>query len=412
MNASAVPRWRPAPRTRRLATVAMAALALAFVAGHGAVLVLAAGPLVLLAIGARARAPGRLTLSATLDTPRCLEGDRVTVTVAVHGAEAVAARIGAPRSVTTTRFTRDAGGRLVGSLVPGRWGVLDLNIRVTVAATYRLRQVHLDLRLDPLTVLPRAPRLRATPAQRAVLARLGEHPSRTSGSGIEFAGIRDVAPGDILRDLNWSATSRRRRPLVNERASERAADLVVAIDGFTELGGGADGSTVDIAVRGATALTQVALRQRDRVGLIVLGGVLQWLTPGSGERHFYRIAEAVLTARDVMFSEVRPDVTRLPRPVLPPGALVVVFSPLVDKRAFEVIEDLRQRRVRTVVVDVLRTSPPTRFQRRRPDPLAVRVWQLDRAADRLALAQVGVPVLAWPPGTDLQTALAPLRRRR
>ena len=27
-------------------------------------------------------------------------------------------------------------------------------------------------------------------------------------------------------------------------------------------------------------------------------------------------------------------------------------------------------------------------------------------------APVGVPVLAWPPGTDLQTALAPLRRRR
>ena len=410
MNASAVPRWRPAPRTRRLATVAMAALALAFVAGHGAVLVLAAGPLVLLAIGARARAPGRISLSTTLDTARCLEGDRVTVTVAVHGAEAVAARIGAPRSVTTTRFRRDAGGRLVGGIVPGRWGVLDLNIRVTVAATYRLRQVHLDLRLDPLTVLPRAPRLRATPAQRAVLARLGEHPSRTSGSGIEFAGIRDVAPGDILRDLNWSATSRRRRPLVNERVSERAADLVVAIDGFTELGGTGE-STVDTAVRGATALTQVALRQRDRVGLIVFGGVLQWLTPGSGERHFYRIAEAVLAAREVMFSEVQPDVTRLPRPVLPPGALVVMFSPLVDKRAFAVVEDLRQRRVRTVVVDVLRLPPPTRFQRRRPDPLAVRVWQLDRAADRLALAQVGVPVLAWPPGTDLQAALAPLRRR-
>jgi uncharacterized protein (DUF58 family) len=410
MNASAVPRWRPAPRARRLATVALAALALAFVAGHGSVLVLAAGPLVLLALGARARAPARLTLSVTLDAARCLEGDRVTVTVVVHGADAVAARIGAPRSVATTRFVRDAAGRLTGSVVPGRWGVLDMNIRVTVATTHRLRQVDLDLRLDPLTVLPRAPRLRATPAQRAVLARLGEHPSRSSGSGIEFAGIRDLAPGDVLRDLNWSATSRRRRPLVNERAAERAADLVVAIDGFTELGG-AEESTVDVAVRGATALTQVALRQRDRVGLIVLGGVLQWLTPASGERHFYRIAEAVLAARDVMFSEVHPDVTRLPRPVLPPGALVVVFSPLVDKRAFTVIEDLRQRRVRTVVVDVLRLPPPTWRRQRRTDPLAVRVWQLDRAADRLALASVGVPVLAWPHGTELQTALAPLRRR-
>src|SRR5205814_992488 len=105
----------------------------------------------------------------------------------------------------------------------------------------------------------------------------------------------------------------------------------------------------------------------------------------------------------VMFSEVQPDVTRLPRPVLPPGALVVMFSPLVDKRAFAVVEDLRQRRVRTVVVDVLRTSPPTRFQRRRPDPLAVRVWQLDRAAGSLgrplavAAAAAVLVAAAWRP---------------
>ncbi|HYS94875.1 MAG TPA: DUF58 domain-containing protein [Candidatus Nitrosopolaris sp.] len=413
MNASVVPRWRPAPRARRFASVAVFALAVAFVLGRGGLLAFAAGPLVLLVLGARARPPGRLTLSATLDASRCLEGDPVTVTLTVDAdrpVDAVTAEVAGPPSIGTAPLVRDGAGTLSTTIVPGRWGVLSLTMRVTVVATLRLRQTDVDVNLGALTVLPRAPRLRATPAQQALLARLGEHASRVPGSGIEFAGIRDYAPGDVLRDLNWSATSRRHRPLVNERSTERAADLVVAIDGFTELAS-AEESTVDVAVRGATALTQVALRQRDRVGLIVLGGVLRWLTPASGERQFYRISEAVLAARSVMFSVVRPDVTRLPRPALPPGALVVVFSPLVDERAFAVIQDLRQRRARIVVVDVLRAPPPATHRRGGLDPLAARVWRLDRAADRLALARLGVPVLSWPPGAELQVVLAPLARR-
>jgi uncharacterized protein (DUF58 family) len=89
-----------------------------------------------------------------------------------------------------------------------------------------------------------------------------------------------------------------------------------------------------------------------------------------------------------------------------------VFSPLVDERALAVIEALRQRRVRTVVVDVLRAPVPAGSRKGGPDPLVTRVWQLDRAADRLALARVGVPVLVWPPDAELDSVIAPVVRRR
>jgi uncharacterized protein (DUF58 family) len=409
-----VPRWRPAPRAKRLASVAACALAAAFLAGHGELLALAAGPLVLLAVAGRLRPPRKVVLTATVDPVRCVEGDPVTVTVTVDAdapLDALAAQVVGPPSLATTPVVERAG-TLTTKVVPGRWGAQRLAVRITALTTWRLRQAELDLDLGVLTVLPRAPRLRTAPAQRALLARLGEHPSRAVGAGIEFAGIREYQPGDQIRDLNWPATSRRRRPLVNERASERAADLVVAVDTFTDLATAA-GSTVDISVRGAVALAQAGLRHRDRVGLVVLGGVPRWLTPASGQRQFYRIADAVLSARVLMLSVVRPDVTRLPRPALPPGALVVLFSPLVDERVFAVLGDLRQRRVRSVVVDVLGdASPPAGRGRRAVDPLAVRLWRLDRKADRLALAQLGVPVVAWPPGEDLPTALAPLTVQR
>jgi len=101
----------------------------------------------------------------------------------------------------------------------------------------------------------------------------------------------------------------------------------------------------------------------------------------------------------------------VPRTALPPRALVVMFSPLLDRRALNAVTDLRQRGVSLVIVDVLRHEPPS--DRRLPaSALAVRLWRLDRSALRASLAELGVPVLTWDSGTGLEGAQAPLRGRR
>jgi hypothetical protein len=43
--------------------------------------------------------------------------------------------------------------------------------------------------------------------------------------------------------------------------------------------------------------------------------------------------------------------------VLPPGALLVIFSPLVDDRSIDVATDLRERGYAVILADVL-TAPP------------------------------------------------------
>jgi uncharacterized protein (DUF58 family) len=239
-----------------------------------------------------------------------------------------------------------------------------------------------------------------------LLRRIGEHRARTPGQGIEFAGIRDYVVGDRLRDVNWAVTSRRRRLQVNQRAADRAADLVVMIDAFSEVGPPGD-STLDVAVRGAAALTTAYLRAGDRVGAVALGGMLRWLSPETGGRHFYRIAEMVFDIRQD--SVVTPDLDRIPRTALPPAALVVLFSPLLDERAISAVTDLRERGFSLIVVDVLRHEPPV-DQRSRFTGLAVRLWRLDRAVLRASLADLAVPVVVWDTGDDLGAALAPLRR--
>jgi len=107
-------------------------------------------------------------------------------------------------------------------------------------------------------------------------------------------------------------------------------------------------------------------------------------------------------------SFVTPDVGRIPRTALPPGTLVVVFSPLLDPRGFGALTDLRQRGFPLIVVDTLRDEP---LPGPRPDDrLALRLWRLDRNATRTGLRTLGVPVLRWDTGTELDSVLAPLRK--
>jgi uncharacterized protein (DUF58 family) len=254
-------------------------------------------------------------------------------------------------------------------------------------------------------VFPRPARMRPRLVPAELLRRIGEHTGRAVGDGVEFAGVRPYQPGDQLRDVNRAVSIRRGQLHVNQRAAARAADLVVMIDAFGDSGPVSE-RTLDLAVHGAAAVVTAYLGVSDRAGLVVLGGLLRWLGPAAGDRQFYRVAEMMLAAR--YDSYVTPDVSRIPRTALPPGTLVVVFSPLLDPRGFGAISDLRQRGFPLVVVDTLRDEPPpgTRADAR----LALRLWRLDRTATRAALRDLGIPVLQWPESAELDSVLAPLRQ--
>jgi uncharacterized protein (DUF58 family) len=279
---------------------------------------------------------------------------------------------------------------------------------VTVRCTDGVGETSLALHPEPVEVFPHPPPTRATLLPADLLRRIGEHTAAAPGAGIEFFGIRGYQPGDRLRDLNWAVTSRLGQPYVNQRAALRGADLVIMVDAFSDVGPPGD-TTLDLAVRGAAGLATAYLRTGDRVGAVVLGGVLNWLAPSPGNRQFFRIVEMAFGVR--FPSEAVPNLDRVPRTALPPRALVVLFSPLLDRRALSAVTDLRQRGVSLVIVDVLTHEPPA--ERRLPmSQLAVRLWRLDRGALRASLAGLGVPVLSWDSGTGLEGAQAPLQGRR
>ncbi len=370
--------WHPSRGTRRLATIALLALAAALITGHAGLLLLAAPLLAALAAAPRARRPDEVRITAATSARRCFEREDIELRVTVTAAgpmEEIAFRLELPAQFglvtgSAAQVTLDAATAQA-----------DWTVRPAVWGRYRIGPVHVschsrggtwstavEARTEPIDVYPRPPAVRPRLVPPELLRRIGEHAGRAAGEGIEFAGVRGYLPGDRLRDVNWMITSRRGALHVNQRTAQRATDLVVMVNAFSEIGPPGE-TTLDAAVRGAAALATAYLRTGDRAGIVTLGGMLRWLGPAPGQRQFYRIAEMVLGAR--FASDVTPDLDRIPRTALPPGALVIFFSPLLDKRALGALADLRERGFPLVVVDVLRREPPA-LARSRMSELALR----------------------------------------
>jgi uncharacterized protein (DUF58 family) len=397
------PAWVPTAHYRRLATVAVLPLLAAIVLGHAAYLVLAAPIVAALALAARRPGHGaRISIRASGD--RCFEGEQVTIRATAEPggpAESVGLRLLLPSALTVSDGTAasfvQGGGDSADAEWPvtaGRWGRWDTGrMLVTIRSPGGLFTATTAENAGAINVFPRPPSLAqlALPAQ--LHSRIGDHLDRRPGHGTEFTGIRPFAPGDQLRRINWQVTSRRGALYVNQFAAQRATEIVAVIDAITDTGP-AGQSTLDRAVRGAAAIARAYTRAGDRVGVITFYGPMRWVAPGSGQRQFFRVAETVLDSRG-LHSEVSPDMARIPRAVLPVGALVIMFSPLLDERAIDAAIDLRERGYPVIVTDVLATSPVP-AQGSAGARLALRLWRLERQALRYRLESLGIPVVGWP----------------
>src|SRR5207247_4847743 len=130
------------------------------------------------------------------------------------------------------------------------------------------------------------------------------------------------------RHVNWRASARRGELWVNEYHAERNSDVVIVLDSFSEARRGGR-STLDPALRAASSLVARYLRQKDRVGFVTFGGMLNWLLPSTGTAQMYRIVDSLLDTRIVLNYAWR-DIEILPRGTLPPQAIVFALTPLLD----------------------------------------------------------------------------------
>ncbi len=292
-----------------------------------------------------------------------------------------------------------------------RWGNYELG-DVRLRARDRLGLTVWESRLDRrqrLRVYPLPETLRQIVKPVWTQLYTGNEVARQKGEGMEFADLRLFSPGDRVRSINWRASARRDELVVNERHPERNADVILFLDTFADARSG-DRSTLDLAVRATATLAARYLERRDRVGLVSFGGVLRWLTPGMGATQKYRIVDALLES-EIVFNYAWKDVSVIPARVLPPQALIVAVTPLLDDRAVEALADLRARRYDLAIIEV----SPVGFAEpgeSESDRLAHRLWVLRRDEIRARYERLGVAVASWSDDAPLDAVLEGVRAFR
>ncbi len=396
-------------------------LVAALVLGRPEIVALTAPFLLAVGVGLALGASPRFTAEIEADE-RAVEGDEIGVRITLAASAAVDrldvfVRLPAGLEVADGDQARSL------RLARGERRELELTVRAKRWGAHRLGPVYLRSR-DPLGllvaegVLARTPEIRVYPREDTLRRILqpretqvfsGSEVARRKGEGIEFADMRPWAPGDPLKRVNWRATARRGEVWVNESHPERNTDVILFVDSFAEARG-QDASTLDLAVRATAALADAYISRRDRVGLISFGGILRWLEPGMGMVQLYRIVDALLDTQ-IILSYYWTGIDVIPRRTLPPSALVIALSPLLDRRSVDALLDLRARGYDLSVFDV----SPVPFAERPDsgvDAIAYDIWILRRDALRHQLQRAGVAVAEWRDGAPLQASIEEVRAFR
>jgi uncharacterized protein (DUF58 family) len=426
-------RWRFSAHAGRLLTLAMAALILAVVTRRPEFAGLAAPPVLLLSTSRAAR-PAQVTVQIRPADSASVEGVASALRIELAGqgdydaelriepgeaitpgSAIVIPALVPPAATVATETTSASQSRLPGTeirhaLMPftaQRWGRRQIGLlTITLRDRYGLAEGRTHLGLPWIDCRPRPAPLRRTMLLSRLPSRLGEHPSRATGEGGEFVGVREFVPGDRQRRINWPATTRRGTIHLSTFAAERVQNVVVIADATADVGEPGS-SSLDLVVRGATGVMTRYLENRDRVGLIIYASRLNWVAPGLGERHFQRLLDLLMSSPGGW--DKAGGLTRLPRAALPPGALIVVFSPLLDAGLVEAVRDVRERGFSVVIVDVLNSEPGDDGSK--VSDLTRRVWRLEQQAIRFSMVQLGVPVVPWDGEGNLDDPLAPYTRQ-
>jgi uncharacterized protein (DUF58 family) len=400
--------WRASTLTRAIATCAALALALALIGSRWQLIAFAAPLLGVLCSISWQRPMPTVNVHAEPGSQRCFETEEtqlaVWATTENHGV-AVKLTVSAVEAMRLDVLDRTSRQRQTVTTTAERWGRYPIRATVEVVAHGGLLTGTGTVDAADVTVFPMTPPQATGLPQTELLDRLGTHLTRHIGSGVEYADIRAYVPGDQLRTVNWPVSARRGRLHVTQRLTDRSADVVVLIDGYPQPAGPATEST-GRTVRGAAQVVQTALRNGDRAGIVALGGRRpRWLGADIGQRQFYRVLDTVLAAGDEFETTTG---TLAPRAAIPPGAIVVAFSTLLDTEFALSLIDLRRRGHVVVAVDVLQGSPFAAQQ----DPLVDRMWTLQRSAMYRDMGTVGVDVVAWQADHTLDQSMRAVPDRR
>lgn len=195
------------------------------------------------------------------------------------------------------------------TLAPGAWAEVNYQVRPATRGPYQMsgssflllspwrlwHERRSDEVTQPLRVYPNFAEiahytLLATDNR---LSQMGVRRRQRRGEGSDFHQLREYRVGDSMRQIDWKATSRYRKPISREYQDERDQQILFMVDCGRRMHHVDAGHVhLDEALNAVLLLSYVSLRQGDSVGFMTFGGMRRWFAPRKGQH----VVNALLNA--------------------------------------------------------------------------------------------------------------------
>src|SRR5690242_13436386 len=205
----------------------------------------------------------------------------------------------------------------------------------------------------------------------------GQYHSVFKGQGMNFEEVREYQPGDEVRAIDWNVTARMNHPFVKKFVEERELTLMLVVDvSGSGLFGSREQSKRELAAEIASVLAFSAIRNNDKVGLILFSDTVEkFIPPRKGRRHVLRVI------REVLFFEPKRRGTDLNQAleflmhVTPHKAIAVILSDFIGSPAVQRRQGGRRLRPQMMLLESLAQASFTALRQanRRHDVVAVQI---------------------------------------
>ncbi len=124
----------------------------------------------------------------------------------------------------------------------------------------------------------------------------GTYSSSFKGQGLAFREVRPYQPGDDVRVIDWNVSARMNDTFVKVFVEEREMTVMLVVDlSGSERFGTKRAAKIRVASEVAALLSFSAIRNNDRVGLIVATNKIERIVPPKkGEKHVMRVVREIL----------------------------------------------------------------------------------------------------------------------
>ncbi len=183
----------------------------------------------------------------------------------------------------------------------------------------------------------------------------GAYHSIFKGSGIEFNEVREYVPGDDVRSIDWNVTARSQKPFIKKYVEERELTVMLLVD-ISASGnfGSQDKTKREVAIETAALLAFSAIRNNDKVGLLLFSDEIElFMPPKSGRSYGLRlIRELVSTQPKGQGTNIKLALEHL-MGILHKKSVLFLVSDFMDNQDFEKSLKIANRRHDLISVRIL-----------------------------------------------------------